>query len=187
MQLETLARPFLKAWATNANTSSFASRPSTVTEPTNDGVVSLTVTAGGGIIPSQMKIFPYGLGSSNDGFSLRILGWNHIGPSGPQSTPLWVSGTLAEFTVLLGAATGVAGSPVLNTELFADTIAPVAARLPDRVIAAGTAVNSDIRICNVANDTPTYIIMPTYGCEKLEFLFDQTTNTPTMNCLIAFF
>ncbi len=173
-------RNLARAWATNANTSSFASKIPTITEPVNDGVVYLR---GIGLpSPRQMKIIPIGLGSSNDGYSLRVIGWNRVQLSG--KTDLWVPHILGEFTVLLGAATGVAGSAVLDTELFADTIAPVAARLPDNVIAAGTAINSQVQVISPVNDTVAHLINVS-GCEKVEFCFDQTTNTPTCNVLWA--
>lgn len=190
MELNTFARPFKKALSTNSTASSFASKIATVTEPTNDGVLDLTAggTAGpGGFVPVRMFLLPYGLGSSNDGFSMRVIGWRHIGAGPPQGIWLWVPVILGEFACLLGAMTGVATAPVLNTECFCDTITPVAARLPDRVIAAGTAVNSDTAVSDPANDTSAYIDMLLRGVEKVEFTFDQTTNTPTMNTLVSFY
>ncbi len=194
MQIENLIRPWKKARLANSADTSFPSRIPTVTEPTQDGVHDLRaggpVGGGGGIVPQYMMCLPYGLGASNDGFSLRLIGWRSVSTQvnvATSVTKLWVPTIFAEFACLMGAATGVAGSAVLNTELFCDTITPVAARLPDLVIAAGTAINSNVAIINLANDTPNFFTTPLFGFEKIEFCFDNTTNTPTMNCLYAFY
>lgn len=178
-------RPFQRALATNANTSSFASKIPTITEPINDGVLNL-LGGGGVLVPQFIMLIPIGLGANNDGFSMRLLGWRHIG--GNANIPvnrLWIPVIIAEYTVLLGNVTGIAGSPVLDTEFFADTMAPVAARQADDVIAAGTAVQTQYKLLSPVNDTPAHAVVPIDGWEKIEFQFDQTTNTPTCNCLYA--
>lgn len=193
MQIDTLSRSWKKVLLTNSTATSFASKVYTTTEPTNDGVIDLTAGgpgAGiGGIVPQYIMMKPYGLGSSNDGFSMRVIGWTRIGTQVNVSTSVllgWDPSPFAEFACLLGATGGVAGSAVINTELFCDTITPVAAKLPNRVIAAGTAINSDVRIYSPADDTAAFIIMPIWGFEKFEVTWDQTTNTPSMNCLYKF-
>lgn len=183
MQIGNLARAFQKALTTNNNDSAFASRIPTITEPVNDGVITL-----GGEVAERILVLPYGLGSDNDAFSLRVIGWRHIGPGVPQSIPLWVPVILGEFACICSTIVGVATAPVLNTERFCDTITPVAARLADRVIAAGTAVNSDCAILSpTGNAGIAALELKLKGYEKVEFTFDQTTGTPTMNCLISFF
>lgn len=183
MQIGNLARAFQKALTTNNNDSAFASRIPTITEPVNDGVITL-----GGEVARRMLVVPYGLGSDNDAFSLRIIGWRHIGAGVPQSIPLWVPIILGEFTCICSTIVGVATAPVLNTERFCDTIAPVAARLADLVIAAGTAINSEVAVLSpTGNAGIAYLDLPLKGFEKVEFTFDQTTGTPTMNCLVTFF
>jgi hypothetical protein len=84
-----------------------------------------------------------------------------------------------------GTTVGVAGSSVLATERFADTITPVALMLEDRVIAAGTSVNSDVKIFSPANNTIAHVDLPFPAFELLEFTADQTTGTPTQNILWA--
>ncbi len=194
MQIETLSRSYQKAFAANLVATSFASCVATTTEPTGNGVIDLTAGGpgggAGGIVPQYMMVLPYGLGASNDGFSLRIIGWRRCNtPLGAATSvlTLWVPTTFVEVACLLGASTGVAGASVLNTECFCDTITPVAARLPDRVIAAGTALNSDVRIINLANDEPAFLVTPLFGFEKIKFLGDTTNNTPSMNALLSFF
>lgn len=181
MYLDQLSRPFAKAWAANANTSSFASKIPTITEPTNDGVVNLTAGySAGGITPITMMVLPYGLGADEDAFDMRIIGWRHIGPAAP-AIPLWVPTILGQFSCTLGTAAGVAGAPVLNTELFADTITVGS----EPTITADVTRFGTVRVYSPTANLVAYLIIQVYGCEKVEFSFDQTTNTPTMNCLIA--
>jgi hypothetical protein len=125
---------------------------------------------------------PIGLGASNDAFSMRVLGWNVIGDAQPQSLPLWVSQPLIEVACTVGAAAGVVGSPVLATELFVDTIAPVALKQPTITSVAGT--EGKTFFYSPADDTAAYIDVPLMGSELIQFLWDQTTNTPEMNALI---
>lgn len=178
-----LSRVVRRALATNANTSSFASKVPTIAEPTNDGVLNLT--ADGLFVAKKIKLWPIGLGSNNDAFSMRVLGWHVCLLDGSKN--LWFPTPIGEFACTIsGTAIGVAGSAVLATEMFADTITPVATKIRDRVIGAGTAVNSNYEIESPTDDTIAHIIMPIMGFQKLEFQFDQTTNTPTMNVLYSF-
>lgn len=165
--------------ATNENASSFASKIPTITKPTNDGVLDLVTR--GNIVPKEIMLWPILLGSDDDVSSMRILGWNRVLLD--TFVDLWMPTVIGEFSCIAGAAVGIAGAAVLNTEHFCDTITPVAARIEDRVIGAGTAVNSDVVVCSPAGDLIGHIVMPLRAFELLEITSDQTTNTPTFNCL----
>jgi hypothetical protein len=180
-----LGRPFRKALSANSNDSSFASRVPTVVEPTSDGVVNLAWPHGG-TVPQSLLVLPYGLGSDNDAFDLRVIGWRHIGAvgQGPALAALWVPTILVEVTCTISAAVGVAGSPVLNTERFADTITVKSAGFEPTYTADTTRAGS-VRIFSPTNDLVGWFVLALDGLEKIEFTFDQTTNTPTMNALIA--
>lgn len=183
MQSARLAR---RAWATNANTSSFASRIPTITEPTNDGVIRLRPPVDeGGRVPSWARIMVIGLGSDDDAASMRVIGWERVLLDTKKD--LWIPVILGEFACTFSAAVGVAGAAVLDTERFADTITAVAARFHDRIIAAGTAVNSDVSVISPTSDLIAHITLPIRGFEKLEFCFDQTTNSPTCNAIVSLF
>lgn len=180
-----LSRFLQKAWTTNANTSSFASKVPTITEPTNDGVINLA--ADGILIPQKMIIHPYGVGADDDAFDMKIIGWSCIKSTTPQ-TNLWVPAPIATFTCTISTAVGVAGAPVLNTERFADTIVmKTAVTQPlytNQNATPATEYSGSILIRSPADNTIGTIEMPLFGFQKLEFMFDQTTNTPTMNCLV---
>lgn len=175
-------RTMAKAMATNANTSAFTAKTALVkTRPSGNLVTELAPTSGGKV-PARVRIFPYGLGSNNDAFSMRVWGWTQLGPT---SAPLWLPAALGEFACTISAFSGVAGGNVLNTELFADTITVVATvgepTITADVTRAGTAV-----VFSPANDTPAWVEISLRGIELLEFDWDQTTNTPTMNALLQF-
>ncbi len=155
----------------------------TITEPVNDGVIILA-DGSGQIVPCRAKFWFIGLGSDNDAFSVRIIGWTRVDLD--TMRPLWVPSLIAEYAVVVSAAVGVAGAAVLNTERFADTIAPVATHQGDLVIAAGTAINSEFQVLSPTGDVIGHVVMPLFGFEKLEFTFANTTGTPTKNVIYAF-
>lgn len=176
--------PFKKAFATNKNASGFTAKPSTTTRPSGDGVIELVPPDGHGFVPSLMRLLVYGLGSDNDVASMRIWAWNRVG-SGAAPGTLYVASIIGEFSCTLSAYIGVAGSPILNTERLCDTITLVAT-VGEATITADTTRQGTVEVYSPANDTPGWVQMPTRCPELLEWDFDQTTNTPTMNCLIQF-
>jgi len=183
--MQTLTMPWRKALADNANTSAFTAKAATLTEPTGDGIVALGSSPGpGGLVWERVILLPYGLGDDDNVFSLRIIGWRRLG-SGPSPGTLWIPTTLVEMVCTLSTSVGVATAPILNTERFADTLALVA--LMEPTTAADVTRAGITELFSPANNTPAHAVVNTRGCEKLEFLFDQTTGTPTGNCLIAFF
>lgn len=178
-----LARPFRKAFSSNQNASSFTAKVAKFAKPSGSGVIELATTLGG-MVPSKVRIIPYGLGSENDVFSLRVWGWVPVG-SGDNPNLLWVPSSLGEFSCTISASVGVAGAPVLNTERFADTIS-IVATVGEATITADTTRLGTVELFSPANDTPGWIVMPTRGVTLLEFDTDQTTNTPTANALLQF-
>jgi len=176
------ARPLRRFFATNQNLTGFATIIPTVTEPTGDGVLNLVDN--GIVVPCMVKLIPILLGSDNDVTSMRIFGWHRCQLDG--KTTIWVPFILGEFVCTASAAVGIASAAVLETERFADTITPVAARTRDQKIAAGTSTGSTYESVSLANDTPAHILMPVVGVEKLQITSDQTTGTATFNVLYSF-
>lgn len=174
------ARPLVKAFTTNLNSSAFTKKVAKTTKPSGNGVLEL----GPGAVPAFVRIFPYGLGADNDVFSLRVTGWHRVG-SGPTPGTLWFAETLLEVTCTISTFVGVVGSPVLATERFADTIATVAT-VGEPTRQADVTRSGTVAVFSPANDTPGWVVMRTYGCELLEFDIDQTTNTPPANALLQF-
>lgn len=178
--LVTLARGLVPALATNNNDSSFAAKVPTATPPTNDGVIDLK--AGGGVeVPEWLDVYPVGVGSDEDAFSLRVIGWRRLGTNAPAKQ-LWVPAVLAEVACTLGTAAGVAGTPLGSSTLFADTITIV----HEPTITADVTRLGTVEVFNPADNTVAYFRVKLHGVERVEFTFDQTTNSPTMNVLIAY-
>lgn len=175
-----LTTPLVRACPVNANTSAFTAKTAGVlVEPTGNLVYQIADPGYG--FRGRVRIFPIGMGSDEDAFSFRIWGWTRIG-SGVSPGTLWIPGELGEYGAVLGTFAGVTASPVLNTELFADTITVV----KEPVTTADVTNAGTTEIMSPANNTPAWIELRLHGVEKLEFDFDQTTNTPTMNLLLQF-
>lgn len=185
MRIDQNTSPLKRALTTNAATSSFASKVPTVTEPTNDGVINL-ILGGGAVIHEWMLLWPIGLGADNDAFSLRVLGWRKISQGQGVTDTLWMPTLLYEFSCTISAAVGVAASPVLNTERFADTITIVTQGKYTDADSGGVSTRGNVEVTSPTNDLIAHVKAPLKGMEKIEFQFDQTTNTPTMNVLYAF-
>ena len=166
-------RDFKKALTTNATDTSFASKVPTLTEPVNDGVIDLPNVIGE--VSSKIMILPYGLGADNDAFSMRVIGWRKIVTSiAGVATALWIPVPLITCACTISAVVGVASSPVLATERFADTITVTDDFTPDIVA---------YEVKSPTGDIIARLVLELFGFAKLEFTFDQTTNTPTMNAL----
>lgn len=134
-------------------------------------------------VPEFVQVWPFGVSANDDAFAIRTYGWTRVG-AGQQPNEIWIPAVISEFTCTMSSFGGLAGAPVINTELFCDLVVAVAARLLDRVIGAGTAVNSDYYAVTPSGDIPAMFMIPTFGFELLQFDFHQVTNTPTMNALV---
>lgn len=180
-----------KRWAgTNLDATAFASKIPTITRPVASATAAvldrMDGLAAGAASYSWMRLLFILLGADNDVASFRLIGWNKIKTGqGNASDILWIPTPFAEFSCTASAAVGIASAPVINTERFCDTIAPVALMLADEKIAAGTSVGSQVYVRTPANDTIGYVDLFVGGYELLEFTLDQTTNTPPGNILYA--
>ncbi len=176
-----LGRNFTKAKATNESTGTFASKIPTVTEPTGDGVHDLV--GPGLLVPQRMLVIPYGLGSDDNAGQVRIYSWKKINDESQNNPTLWVPFCIAGLTVTFSTAVGIAGSPVLNTERFADTFGITSGFEP--TITADTTREGSILLQSIGSNLIGFAIVPLYGAQKVEFTFRQTSGTPTMNALFA--
>ena len=175
-----LTRRLTRALATNSSSSSFPSKVPTITEPVNDGVINLR--DGSGVeSPQWMTVLPYGVSSNDDAFSVRVIGWRRVG--GDPSSLLWVPTILCEMACTMGTSSGATGGYLDTTALFCDTITVVS----EPTITADITRQGTVELFNPGNDLIGYFRVKLCGVEKVEFTFDQTTNSPTMNCLIANF
>ena len=202
-EMVNLIRRLDRAAPTNVNTSSFPTIAPTVIDPltlratTPRAVVDLTsfgtlAQYTGGAAPKSIIGLPIGLGAANDAFDMKVVGWRQIG-AGEDKNQLWLPTTIASLTCTVGAMTGIAGTPVLNTELFCDTIVPKSATglgtscwvRPSIDATPAATYRGSLLLWSPADDSIAAFAVPTLGCQRVEFIFDQVTNTPTMNVLFA--
>lgn len=162
--------PFRKVLDTNSTDSSFASKIPTITEPTGTGVIDFA--GPGKPMPDTVIIVPFGVGSNNQTFDMRVLGWRPVDPTAPATkSRLWVPELLLGIScTLTGSVVGVAASPIVAANLFVDVI----------TVSYGIGIKSDPPI-----DTyPNRVALGLEGYSKLEFIFDMTGAT-SGNALIA--
>lgn len=160
---------YRKARTTNATDTSFASRVATLTEPTGTGVIDLRSQ---GASPRWVSLIPYALGDDDDVFEMWVIGWRKVVVDG---VTLWIPTRLVKLTCTVSTAVGVADSPVLATERFADTIT-----------ASMGVSNVSYQLFSPTDNTIAHALVSPDGCEKIELIFDSTTGDPTsMNCLVA--
>ncbi len=176
-------RNFRRARTTNATDTSFASKIYTTTEPSGAGVWNLNDTPGSGaVVPCHVLVVPFGTGDADDVFDMRVIGWRRIG-SGLKPDVAWVPTILFSLTCTMGTHVGVALSPVVATEFFADTIVV----LSEPTVTADVTRAGTVEVYSPANNTVAWAMGALRGCEKVEFTFDATTNDPSgTNCLFAF-
>lgn len=179
-------RPYAKVFSTNQNSSAFTAPAATLTRPSGNGVLDLAGTAGLGANPfNWIRLLPYGLGSDNDVFSLRVIGWNRVLPATTALPTIYIATKLIEVSCTISTYVGIAGSQVLATERFADTIGIVA--LMEQTITSDTTRFGTIKLYTPADQTPAYFDLKLPPVELLTFDTDQTTGTPTANALYLLF
>ena len=180
-----IARAARKFRSVNSDSSAFPSLADSLTPPPSDqgtaaGRATIELAPSAGEVPNYIQLWPYGLGSDNDTFSMRIIGWRRIVPCDSNGMCQWTPHIIAEIACTISTAVGIAGGQVLNTERYADTITIVS---EPTITAATTREGASLILNSPANNTRANIILCTEGCEKLELQFDQTLGTPGMNAL----
>lgn len=189
----TTARPFKKLRSVNASDANFPTFPALesyasllaratdAADATSRVPILLTPHGGNGVIPAGIDLFPYGLGSDNDVFSLRLIGWRRVLPAIADGRVIMVPSMIGEIACTISAYVGAAGFNVINTERFADTITIV----KEETITADTTRAGVIETFSPANDTPAHATIWFEGYEFIEPHYDQTTGTATMNALYS--
>lgn len=102
---------YAKAQTANSTDASFPSRPATISTPAYIDVLGTSLYPPLPAISPVLLIVPYGVGSENHTFDLRVLGWRKLGS-------LWKKIVLCELSCVLGTEVGVSGQQVSNTERF---------------------------------------------------------------------
>lgn len=146
---------WVKILASNSDSAAWPSRIPTTSKPSGSGVFP------GGCDLIETQIF--GAGADTNTTAMRVIGWNKVGT-------LWVPEVICQLTAALSIMTGVAGAPVVATDLFADAI----------TVAEGAdkATTHD-----APADTITSVLVTTKGYELLEFTFNRGVSATNSNGL----
>lgn len=169
--LGTTASDFQKGQSTNSTDSSFDSIVPTTTEPEAAATRAVIEMRGSNTQQSNSNLCLvfYGTGNDDTTIAIRIVGWRKVGT-------LWVPTVLLELTATLSAAVGVSGATVIDTERFADTLAPAAAW--------EDLEGSAFTITSPTNNLIAQVLIDARGYEKIEISYDLTGATAA-NCLYA--
>lgn len=117
-----------KGQATNSTTANFAVADTRPTTTVPAGSATRTVIAtGAGLAVKDMvtlKVLPFGGDANNDVINLKVIGWARVTPqiaNVPDNQ--FISRHVCEVSCTLSSSLpGIAGFPVVATELFADTL-----------------------------------------------------------------
>jgi hypothetical protein len=188
MSMTLTGRP-VKARSVNQTSTSFVAKIPTITEPNGDAATATGAcvfnVGGDRASPSLsmqnfVKVKPYGVASNNQTFSVRVLGWSAVYPTGSsQAAPvLWVPELLAELLCTASSVyPGVAAAPVVATELFCDTLA----------ITYGSTNVSVMVDSNGADAGIAVAVVDMKGNEKLELTFSTGSSATSCNALISYY
>lgn len=187
MLIETLGLDFTKIRATNTTDASFPSRLIRATEPSGigDSVAQATASAVfdcrggfGNVVQNAVKIEPFGAGSNNNTFSLRVIGWKRVvDRASPGDVNLWVwrPTVLVELACTISSTDiGLVGKCVAATDLFADTITL-------------TTGNDDVSVDIVSptGDLGAHAIVDLKGSQLYEITFGTGSSATSCNALVS--
>jgi len=133
--------------------------------------------------PDAIRLMPFGGGSDDDSYLMRVIGWRRMVPLNTSDhRGLWVPPVLAGITVTLSAFVGPSQSnfPLVSTDRFADTLS-----VTSQPVHSITTTNYDAAsfVYSPANDTPGWILVRTFGAELVEIQTADNTTTPTTNAI----
>lgn len=119
-----------------------------------------------------LKLIPYALASDTNTFNIRVIAWYAVSP--PDNDPnknIYVPVPLCELACTVSTPSGLAGTQVINTELFCDTI----------TITSGDS--SLVKVFSPGNDTIAWAVIDFLGAPWVEVIFDIGTGPTSMNAL----
>lgn len=182
------ATAFRRALVTNAADTDFPAKIPTITEPSGDGVHTLAKRLGLPV-PYELQIIPFGTGTDGATFDLKVIGWRRT--LGLTKT-LWIPVPLLKLACTLSTAVGVAGSDVVATERFVDTISVTLegmtrdGELVPSTDAVSFTSSGTVVVTSPADNTLAMAEYCVKGFEKIEFIFDLGASATGANALVAF-
>lgn len=191
----TRANPFRKVRSVNQTSNGFVSKIPVGVDPfitantngsgdagtaTGASVIQMTDPITGGQTQNGAHFLFYGVGTNNQTFSARVIGWSPLVSSGLVSvtpdTQIWIPVPLIEVQVTLSSTPiGLAGKAIVATELFADTIT-----------ITGTTANAgvNVNVVSPANDTIAHLFLDLEGFMAYEVSFTTGASATSCNALV---
>lgn len=178
MQIEQLS---VQSWqrtnATNYSTSGYPTRIPTLVTPAGDGVIPFGHD--GGLTSLNLLLLLYGVGSSTNTFSFKILGWAptkfNVG------VPLWVPTVMMIGQATLGTGAGIAGADVDATGLFATTITCSVG--PTFVTTGAAPIIPDWFQVSPGSNDIGMVVCRSFGFRFLEVIFTTGGSATSCNAL----
>lgn len=168
----TRSNAFRKFCSSNSTSASFPSKIPTTTQPTGGGVWDFTgtISPDGLLIPSTILVVPYGTGTDNATFKMRLIGWRNLIDA--TLTTIWVPVVLAQYTCTLSATVGVASAALIATERMVDTL-------------TADAMNPSGGVEDVSptNDLVSHFVADIKGFPIIEATFDMNSSATAANAL----
>lgn len=170
-----------KARSVNQTSTSFVSKVPKAAEPVADaatatGEATIDMRNGGSLVQNGVLILPYAIGSNNNTFSMRVIGWRRFGDN--PETYIWLPVTLLEVLCTVDSGlVGLANKTIIATEMFCDTITIV-----------GTTGNPNVS-CEIVSPADAasiaHIVVDAKGFEKIELSFSTGSVATSANAIIA--
>lgn len=186
MDIVTRARPLQRTNFISPTGYGYGYRAPTADKPNYDGLVDLGTGGGNGEVPLNMKVWPIGIGNINDIFAVTVWSWAKYG-SGLSPRTVWIPTPLVSVAATLGSSPGVSGSPVSESEVFAQVLTVIS---EGTKVVYNTAGNPAFSAGTVTTHSPgsglvAHFLMPLQGFDLIEFTFSWMTGQPIMNSLFS--
>lgn len=126
MTIESLVQFYVRALAINATAASYAVaayRPTTTKPVLSTSRFVIDMGLQSRKEKNTLIVFPFGNNDNNDLIDVKVCGWNRIGPKSQSLDDEWISTLVCTVQGSLSSALpGIAGEPVVATDLFCDVL-----------------------------------------------------------------
>jgi hypothetical protein len=163
---------WVKISSTNLTQTTFATLTATTTKPSGSGVidasafpgVARTGIEGTSIGANSVVLQPFGAGSADGVFDLRVTGWNKLGST-------WIPRAIAQFACTMGTEAGISGGDVTTTDLFCDGITQ-------------TWGSAGVDVVQNTSNLSAYAVVDVNGAELVQVTADLGSNATGANALM---
>lgn len=127
MTIDALVMAYLRGLAANATAAApftVANYRPTATKPVlSTSRLAIDFGSQGRKERNTLLVFPFGGNDNNDLIDVKVSGWNRVGPKSQSLADEWISALVCTVQgTLSNALPGLAGQPVVATDLFCDTL-----------------------------------------------------------------